>query len=282
MLTKRPLQYYAALALLMLSGCVGMDTNQHADAMASAAGMSRELVHTDSFTLTTFSRISRPGQPLAVYIEGDGLAWLRSGEASPNPTPHKALALALAAADPAANVVYIARPCQFTPLSLDDRCGTDSYWTDKRFATEVIAATSQAIDHFAGNTLGKKINLVGYSGGGAVAVLVAASRADIASLRTVAGNLDSEAFNRYHGVSTMPDSLNPITVASKLAMLPQEHFIGDKDDVVPSQLSENFVNAMGNTRCVKITHVVAADHEDRWLEFWRKEVTRLPECRDSK
>jgi pimeloyl-ACP methyl ester carboxylesterase len=264
------------LGTFTLAGCAG-DPGAHADALAKAAGMAREQVTTDSFLLTTFSRISRPDQPLNIYIEGDGPAWMTHEEPSINPTPHKALGLALAASDPAANVIYIARPCQFTPLPADRHCNV-SYWTGKRFAPEVIAATSRAIDHFAARAPGQKINLVGYSGGGTVAALVAASRPDIATLRTIAGNLDPEAFNRLHEASPMPDSLSPLAIAAHLASLPQEHFVGDADRSVPPSLIAGYAQAMGGAHCLTVTHVPDATHEEGWLEFWRGNVARLPTC----
>ena len=123
----------AALLALVLAGCA--DPNLHADAMAQTAHLRRAQVTTDSFVLTSFYRITRPDLPLTVYIEGDGLAWRSRTEPSADPTPHQALGLALAAADPAANVVYLARPCQFTPMAANPRCDK-AYWTNKRFADE--------------------------------------------------------------------------------------------------------------------------------------------------
>lgn len=95
------------------------------------------------------------------------------------------MGLKLAALDASPNVVYLARPCQYvwSPLC------SDIYWTDRRFAVEVVEAMSAAIDRLI--LPGQKLHLVGYSGSGAVAVLVAARRPDVVSLRTIAGNLDT-------------------------------------------------------------------------------------------
>jgi pimeloyl-ACP methyl ester carboxylesterase len=170
--------------------------------------------------------------PVDVYIEGGGLAWRSKSEPSMDPTPRHALGLALATADWGANVVYIARPCQFTPMTMNPRCGV-AYWTGKRFAPEVVAALGQAIDQVAA---GRTIHLIGYSGGGALAVLVAARHFDVASIRTVAGNLDHDEVNRFHGVSPMPDSLNAIDVAGAVTAVPQIHFSGGDDTVVPAAI----------------------------------------------
>ena len=67
--------------------------------------MQREEVDSPGFVLTAFARVTRHDQPLNLYIEDDGLAWRSRNEPSDAPTPHQALGLALAAVDPAANVV---------------------------------------------------------------------------------------------------------------------------------------------------------------------------------
>jgi len=143
------------LALLLcgaLSACATFDP----DALAAAARLRRQYVDTGRFVLTAFVRVSQPGKPLRVYIEGDGAAWLSRTEPAPDPTPREALGLALAAEDPAPNVVYLARPCQFTPMAMNPSCGIP-YWTSKRFATEVIASMDAAVSRFAALTPGQAV-----------------------------------------------------------------------------------------------------------------------------
>jgi len=262
------------LTLGMLAGCA--DPNLHADAMAQTAHLRRAQVTTDSFVLTSFYRISRPDLPLTVYIEGDGLAWRSRTEPSTNPTPHQALGLALAAADPAANVVYLARPCQFTPMAANPRCDK-AYWTNKRFADEVVVAMNQAVTHYADQVPGQRIHLVGYSGGGALAVLIAARRNDVGSLRTVAGNLDHAEVNRLHQVSPMPGSLNAIDVAPQVASIAQIHFSGGDDAVVPPLIAQRFVAAAGG-RCAQAHVVPGMNHENDWAGRWPDLLKIPPLC----
>ena len=276
---RRPFLLLGALACLcmmlgVLAGCA--DPNLHADAMAQTAHLRRAQVTTDSFVLTSFYRITRPDLPLTVYIEGDGLAWRSRTEPSADPTPHQALGLALAAADPAANVVYLARPCQFTPMAANPRCDK-AYWTNKRFADEVVVAMNQAVTHYAVQVPGQHIHLIGYSGGGALAVLIAARRNDVASLRTVAGNLDHAEVNRLHHVSAMPGSLNAIDVAPQVASIAQIHFSGSDDAVVPPLIAQRFVAATGG-RCAQ-THVVPGmNHESDWAGRWPDLLKIPPLC----
>jgi dienelactone hydrolase len=264
------------LGVLGLGGCAALDPDAHADALAAPAHLHREAVDTGRFVLTAYSRISRPDEPLRVYIEGDGVAWLSRTVPSLDPTPLQAEGLALAAQDAAPNVVYLARPCQFTPMALNPQCGI-AYWTGKRFAPEVVEAMNEAVSHFAALTPGQPVELVGYSGGGAVAVLIAARRADVASIRTVAGNLDDEFVNRLHGVSPMPESENAIDFAAQVARIPQVHISGADDTVVPPSVAQRFVDATGGA-CARVVTVPGKSHDSDWSRGWRELLGITPTC----
>jgi dienelactone hydrolase len=257
----------ALFALLTLVGGCSRDLAAHADALAQPAGLRHEQIKTGTFILTAYEKVGDPAQPFDIYIEGDGFAWQTEYEPSANPTPRKALTLALAARDPSPNVIYIARPCQFTPLALDTHCDV-AYWTDKRFSEEVIASVDQAIDKLTSGYGYPRLNLIGYSGGGAVAVLVAARRADVVSLRTVAGNLDHEEVNRLNDVDPLKGSLNAIDQARKIASLPQIHFSGGEDAVISPVIAKRFLAASEPTDCVRLENIPEASHEDGWIERW--------------
>lgn len=151
------------------------------------------------------------------------------------------------------------------------------YWTGSRFSEEVIAAMGHAIDTLKPS--GAPVHLVGYSGGAAVAVLIAARRGNVASIRSVAGNLDSEGVNRHHGVSAMPHSLNPIEAAERLSHIPQRHFVGGRDAEVPAFIAAGYVRRSGGTRYGDIVPVAAASHEEGWEKAWQGVWAVLPRCR---
>jgi predicted esterase len=270
----------AALAFLflplLLAACAA-DPAFQADALAAPAHLQLERLQAGPFVLTAYARISAPAQPLHLYIEGDGYAWATRTEPSPDPTPRQAMGLALAAADTSPNVVYLARPCQYTPRALNPACGP-AYWTDKRYAPEVAAAMDEAVSHYAALLTGPpRLDLIGYSGGAALAVLVAARRSDVASLRTVAGNLDSEYVNRLHHVSAMPTSLNPIDSAPRLAATPQLHFSGEGDPIVPPSVAERFAAAAGG-HCVHTYTVRGLAHEGDWPRLWPRLLEMPVHC----
>jgi len=253
------------LTMTILSGCGASSSlstrHETAAGIAGAAGMNERILQTKVFNLTTWERIQQPGTVADIYIEGDGLAWLDKYRKSMNPTPPDPLALHLAAADKNVNVIYVARPCQYTGWNGNGGC-PDIYWTTGSAAPEVIAAYNQALDDIKTRYRMTGFNLVGYSGGAAIAVLVAAGRQDILSLRTVAGNTDYAAFTSVHEVSPMQDSIDPISAAPAIAHIPQQHFIGEK------AIFDGWKQASGTSPCVHSTIVPDNTHDKGWAEKW--------------
>ena len=117
----------------------------------------------------------------------------------------------------------------------------------------------------------------GFSGGGAIAALIAARRHDVVSLRTVAGNLDVAYVNRIHGVSPMPASLNPIDEAARLSGVAQVHFSSAQDTVVPPEVAKRFAAAVGG-RCVRTLVVNGVAHDGDWAARWPALLARTPAC----
>jgi predicted esterase len=261
---------------VFLGGCAMLQPHHQAEQLAQSAGLQKSAINTGGFVLTAYSRLEDLDQPVNVYIEGDGLAWLSRHQLSADPTPHEAIGLGLAVEDPAKNVVYLARPCQFNNFDLTP-CDS-AYWSNKRFSQEVIEAMSFELSAYMRKMHNRKINLIGYSGGAAVAALLAARRNDVVSLRTVAGNLDHNFVNHYHEVDATPESLNAIDIAEKIKALPQLHFVGISDEVIPKQVALRFIarqqSQSSTAPCTGII-MVAAGHQENWLQQW-PELLRQP------
>ncbi len=261
------------LICAFLAGCATTsqvaERREQAERLIKVGGFDQAvIVDAAPFKLTAFTRLTQPGQPIHVYIEGDGYAWVTRTRISPDPTPRKPIALELAAKDSAPNVVYLARPCQYTPRELNPACH-EPYWTGMRFAEEVIRSMNLAVDQFVAEAKSSEVHLIGYSGGGSVAVLIAARRQDVKSLRTVAGNLDPTGLNAYHDVSQLDKrSLDPLAVAVQLRAIPQYHFLGMEDKVVPALVTENFVAKTAPNPCVNAVKVKGVDHKNGWVEAW--------------
>jgi len=208
-----------------------------------------------------------------IYIEGDGRAWRKHHILSDDPTPLEPVGLELAAEDPAPSVAYIARPGQFTPEG-ERRCGAE-YWSDRRFSPEVVDAISAAVDEMKRKSGASKVELVGFSGGGALALPVAGRRKATPSHRTLAGTLDHKALSEYHNVDPLDGSLNPIDYASAIRDIPQRHFIGSSDTVIPDSVARSFTALQGERASDRVVVVEGAGHTSGWRSRW-KELLKLP------
>lgn len=229
------------------------------------------------FILTSYTRIGERGTVGNIYIEGDGRAWLSKRRPSFDPTPKNPVALKLATIDPSDNVIYLARPCQYTKMVNGSACD-QKYWTSHRFAPEVIGAMSAALDDIKQRHNIKNFNLIGFSGGGNVAALLAARRDDVVSIRTVAGNLDHELQSDIHGVSQMPHSLNAKDIAQSIVHIPQFHFIGGQDKIVPKDLYDSYKKASGGSDCVQSRIIEAAGHTKGWESVWKSLLSQSLDC----
>ncbi len=268
------------LATLLLGACAPGLSRQDAATVESLARPARLMPHVrqgGQFALTTRERIDGVGQDLTIYIEGDGVAWASRTLPSNDPTPDMPVSLALAALDPSPNVAWIARPCQYLPV-VDTRTCPVYFWTHGRLAPEVVDSMDAVVTQVKAAARAQRVHLVGYSGGGGLAVLVAARRSDVASIRTVAANLDTDAFTRLHQVSPMAGSLNPASVARRVETIPQLHLVGAADKIVPGEISRAYLAAMLRRDCSKIEMVPGATHQDGWVAAWPPYARTVPAC----
>jgi dienelactone hydrolase len=244
-----------------------------ADRLAAERGWRAETLPAGSFDLVAYvPREWAPSGALTVYIEGDGHAFASPSRPSSDPTPRDPLALRLALAQPQGNAAYLARPCQYVG-AVERRCA-QRYWTEQRFAPEVIEASDRALDALKARAGASRLTLVGYSGGGAVAALLAARRSDVGRLITVAGNLDPQAWTAHHRVSPLAGSLSPLDSLEALARVPQLHFAGGRDDVVPPALVEGYAQRFAPAQRPRVELEPGFDHRCCWVERWPELLAR--------
>lgn len=278
--------FLAALFLLCCSSCTVVSSpeerRQEVYRLTGARGWTHLDIEASPFVLAAFLPRNLAGgrtsaKSLTVYIEGDGLAWLSYVRPSSDPTPVLPMALLLAMAQEDGQVAALARPCQYTTAPVVDGCDS-RYWTSHRFAPEVIAATDLALSRLKALSGASTLSLVGYSGGAAVALLVAARRDDVQELITVAGNLDHVAWTRLHRIDPLSGSLNPLDVAPALARLPQRHFVGSADSIVPVRIAQSFMARQGKADCSFLIIVEGLGHSQGWPERWPKLLRSFPPC----
>lgn len=184
---------------------------------------------------------------LNIFIEGDGM-------------PGTALALAQSTGG---NSVYLARPCQYLESTRFNSCDK-AIWTSHRYSQEVVDSMNRAITAVKIRYQAKSVRLIGYSGGGAVASIIAVKRPDVDLLLTVAGNLDHKRWTDYNASQPLIGSLNPIDFSKALEAIPQIHLIGERDDVVPGSVLASYLSKLEKFDKVTSRIIVGANHTCCW------------------
>ncbi len=203
------------------------------------------------------------GQRLRVYLESDGHAWATPSQPSLDPSPHSLLVANLAFADPTPNL-YLARPCQFISAPT---C-TIALWTNRRYAEEVVHSLDQTLDQLKARYANQDFELIGYSGGATLALLLAVRRDDIALVQTLAGNLSPRRWVQVQQLSPLTGSLEPLDQRQRLAHIPQRHLLGDVDPVIPQVLLTDYQQALGLTDCLETVILPQVGHADGWPQAW--------------
>lgn len=274
------------LALASLGGCAGYPSSaDSAVNQVAARGWQQRRHATAGFAMVSWHRLPVDAEEVLVVVEGDGRAWRTRRRPSADPTPADPVGLRLALASGAPAVIYIARPCQFLEALPEAGCDL-RWWTSHRYATEVVAATSKVIDTLlADRVRPARLTLLGWSGGGVIATLLAASRTDVDLLVSVAANLDTEAWVAHHGVSPLTGSDTPRRHLRALAGTPQLHLGGADDDVAPPALNRDLLAAIGPVASQQV--LPGQGHRCCWVSVWpaplcaataARGITRVPGC----
>ncbi len=205
--------------LLFVGGC--------ATIQVPSAYTYREI-KTPGFTLAAWVKDTDTKASFHVYLEGDGRAYTNSGFPSHDPTPKSGLMRQKAFKDSAPNVAYLARPCQFVK---DSMC-TQKDWTTSRFSPQIVASVATALMQIVGD---RPVELYAYSGGALLSGLVIANYPEIKVTQwtTYAGLLNHSSWTAYKHLAPLRGSLD----LQQLPNVPQTHYVGGKDKVVPLKLS---------------------------------------------
>ncbi|GAB7564244.1 hypothetical protein LG202_22830 [Methylobacillus methanolivorans] len=266
---------------LFITACASTAIEQRhitSQKIAIDAGWQRFELDVGQFVLVAFVPSTQQADDqgkLTIYIEGDGLAWVDSRTPSFDPTPTKPLALQLAIRDQAHAVAYLGRACQYVTGDKRRNCST-RYWTNARFAPEVIKAANQAIDQLKQHYHAQHITLIGYSGGGAIATLSAASRNDVSQLITIAGNLDTATWTTQQHLSPLTGSLNPADAWKTLLTIPQRHYVGMQDKTVPPLVATAYRDRFPLHHQPEIISIPGFDHHCCWVEAWPNLLRQAP------
>lgn len=258
----------AALLALAISGCA----NHERQLQELGAGVDGAFMPYLSGPLPVQTWLpAGQHQHLQVFIEGDGHAFVTSSRASTDPTPSKPVILQLALSERSA---YLGRPCQYVTNS---HC-KPSEWTDRRFSQSALESMSGALDVLKSSAGAESLDLVGYSGGGAMALLLAATREDVSSVQTIAGNVAPTFWASSKGFTPLTGSLDPLAYREKLAGIPQRHLVGDSDKVITRAVVTSYLQALPHSRCAEVVPY----HGDHWTGLsaaWRRYGASAVACR---
>ena len=270
-----------AAAGLFLSSCLP-DTasyrEQVTDRLASPIQMIERDIKTEKFTLRAYERAYNTGGDAIIYIAGEGDGWAAHRTPAQNPTPRNPVAMYMAAKDGGQNVVYLARPCQYVPLSQAGACATPKYWVEGRYAPEVIDSMNEAIDNIKQRYNFKNINLVGHASGGGVAIILAAKRHDVTSIRTTSAILDHVKWSEKYNRVKFEGSLNPIDFAPAVARIPQHHFFPEWNRWDYEDMYKDYYNASSKSGCLRGSTVNDTDHDRGWGVVWSELLTEPLDC----
>ena len=239
----------ALIILFFVAGCT---------AIKAPTDFVYKEIPTRDFTLASWQKITDPFGTYKIYIEGDGYAFNAHGRATQDPTPKGTLVRELAFGDNNPNVVYLARPCQYIKSPICSK----RHWTTARFAPEVINAEYAAVKQIAGDN---PVILIGFSGGAQVAGLIASAKQglNVKKIITIAGNLDHLALTQYHNLPPLNESMNLESYRKQFAQIPQIHYVGSNDKVMPPVLVREFVGESCN-----LIEVRGATHNSGWEEIY--------------
>lgn len=262
----------------LLAGCA--TPAAEIERRAAEGGLQRSELHGNPFRHLAFFRTGTPGGTLHVYLENDGQPWRLGTQVAADPTPRRPLMLQAMLADPAA-ALYLGRPCYFI-AERDPACSA-LMWTHQRYAQQVVDSLEAALRSHLREQPRSGLVFFGHSGGGTLAVLLAARFAETRAVVTLAGNLNVAGWVALHDYSPLAGSLDPIDRPPLPAGVFQWHLAGRDDREVPPALSLAYAARHPEAR---VEVLADQDHLCCWLALWPRVLARVekeirPGARDS-
>jgi hypothetical protein len=268
---KRPIaRAMAGVFVCLTLVCACSEPSRRADAIAHTARLQKSRVQGFEFDHIVYASASLTRTPVLVFIDGDGTPWEDGGRrVSSDPTPHRPLALDLAVHTPG-SVVYLGRPCFFGNAHAPG-C-VPELWTSERYSERVVRSLTTALNRFVGDRQQPDVVLIGYSGGGTLAVLMAPRVRSLRAVITIGANLDVAAWAALHGYLPLKGSLNPADSAPLAASTLQIHLTGARDSNVPLAAMQRYLAANPASERWMFPNF---DHVCCWVKAWPELLARI-------
>ena len=254
--------------LLIITGCVLPEIQLQQQ--AKSHGFTHHPLTINGFLLTVFkNRQICNNNKLHVYLAGDGLPWKHHRQVAIDPTPNHLLVLDLMSEEKTSSV-YLGRPCYHGQYH-SESCHP-LYWTHWRYSATVAETMLGGLQQLLKPFANCEVTLIGYSGGGTLAMLIAPKLAQVSRVVTISGNLDVGAWTRYHHYSPLAGSLDPAMQPALLADVTQFHLIGNDDKNTPAEIVLPAIKLQPNPVILRYPDV---DHDCCWAERWPAMLDRL-------
>jgi pimeloyl-ACP methyl ester carboxylesterase len=258
--------FLALLMAVFASGCASTPA-EALDRRAAQLGLQAGTLAGGEMLLRTYAKAAAPSAPthphsgeLHIYLDGDGRPFVRPRQVARDPTPRDPLVLKLLLADPA-RAIYLGRPCYH---GMNQPCDA-RLWTTARYGERVVASMTTAVARIIETQPASRVVLIGYSGGGVLAALIAERLNSVDALVTIAANLDIDAWTQHHGFSPLAESHNPARMSGQRLSLRHLHWVGASDDNVPPA-SQAVMRA--RVPWAEFRELADFDHRCCWLETW--------------
>ena len=259
---------WSCLVVMLLAACA--TPSARIERIAADAGLRQEVVRGADFRhLVLYRRDEVAARRLHVYIDHDGKPWIGGTRVASDPSPRTPLALEFMLQDPAA-AIYVGRPCHFGAAG-QPGCHP-LIWTHARYGEAVVASMAAVIEQWLSKTGRTELVLIGYSGGGTLASLLAARLPQTVGLLTIAANLDVDAWTALHRYSPMIGSLDPAQSDALDSHIVQHHHVGVRDRNVPPELLARFVAKEPGARLFMHPDF---DHVCCWVAAWPRLLDEL-------
>ena len=238
------------------------------DQRATALGLQATRLSGAAFTHRAYAADVRPDSgPLHVYIEHDGTPWIDVDQVADDPIPRTPFALELMAKDSGPRL-FLGRPCYFD--AREDRLCNPWVWTHGRYSMTVVTSMVAALRGFLSVHPYPNIVLIGYSGGGTLAWLMASRIPETTRVITIAANLDIAEWTRIHGYSPLSGSLDPALAPDLAPAIDQLHYVGGRDTNVSPSIARAFARRHPEAHVIEIPEF---DHRCCWIERWPELVS---------
>lgn len=248
-------------ATVLLWSCT--TPGQQVDKLARQFNYNKTIISGTLFEHVLYYKqgVSNHDSTLHVYIEGDGRPWLTPRKIAMDPSPSDPLMLKLMNGDKEPSL-YLGRPCYFG-LSASLNC-RPWYWTSGRYSKEVVDSMQSALDHFLSDQPFENLVFLGHSGGGSLAMLLAKRFPRTRALVTIAGNLDTDEWVKFHDYSPL-FGLNPVHSLPLPGDIMQYHLMAENDVNVPAVLTLKALTDQNDTQQIILP---GYDHRCCWQQIW--------------